>query len=212
VVGQICTHTTGTLPNFLHCSKCSSTPVERAASGQPFITGIIAPSFSEVEPNIHRRTFFAPARPSLDDQHSTALLSQAEKQPRQEGNRRSSYASYASSNDSDDFSLWSDTGDIAEQLAEEEDPLRIQLQPLNLEGKTISGHVGKKKKKGRVHYQDEPHSQGKIVNPGIDKEAISIPEPAQRRISVFEKYLAYIMAPSDRETARKRGLVGKPLL
>jgi hypothetical protein len=164
-----------------------------------------------VEHNIHRRTFSAPSRPSLDDQHSTALLSQAKKQPRQAGNRRSSYTSYASSNDSDEFSLWSDTGDIAEQLAEEEDPLRIQLQPLNLEGKTISGHGGKKKTK-RVHYQDQANFQGKIANPGLDKEAIIIPEPAQRRISVSEKYLAYIMAPSDRETARKRGLVGKPLL
>jgi hypothetical protein len=214
VVGQICIHHARTLPNFLHRSKCSSTPVERAASGQPFITGIIAPSSSRVEPNIHRRTFSAPSRPSLDDQHSTALLSQAEKQPRQEGNRRSSYTSYASSNDSDDFSLWSDTGDIAEQLAEEEDPLRIQLHPLNPEGKTISGHVGrrKEKKKKRVRYQDQAHSEGKIPNPGLDKEAIRIPEPAERRISVFEKYLAYIMAPSDRETARKRGLVGKPLL
>jgi hypothetical protein len=150
------------------------------------------------------------SRPSLDDQHSTALLSQAEKQPRQEGNRQSSYASYASSHESDDFSLWSDTGDIAEQLAEEEDPLRIQLQPLNIEGKAITAHSGKNKK--RVHYQDQDHLQRKITNPGIDKEAISIPEPAQRRISVFEKYLAYIMAPNDRETARKRGLVGKPLL
>ena len=112
--------------------------------------------------------------------------------------------------ESDDFSLWSDTGDIAEQLAEEEDPLRIQLQPLNTEGKTLNGHGGKNKK--RVHYQDQDHLERKITGPGIDKEAIKIPEPAQRRISVCEKYLAYTMAPNDRETGRKRGLVGKPLL
>jgi hypothetical protein len=143
----------------------------------------------------------------LDDHHSTALLSQSEKQASQEGNRRSSYSP---STDSDDFSLWSDTGDIAEQLAEEEDPLRIQLQPLNTEGRTLNGHGGKNKK--RVHYQDQDHLERKITNPGIDKEAITIPEPAQRPISVAEKYLAYIMAPNDRETARRRGLTGKPLL
>jgi hypothetical protein len=63
-----------------------------------------------------------------------------------------------------------------------------------------------------VHYQDQDHLERKTTNPGIDKEAIRIPEPAQRRIFVLEKYLAYIMAPGNRETARKRGLVGKPLL
>lgn len=143
----------------------------------------------------------------MADHHSTALLGQSVNQHHQEGNRRSSFSP---STESDDFSLWSDTGDIAEQLAEEEDPLRIQLQPLDTEGKTLNGHGRKNKKK--VHYQEQDHLERKNTNPGIDKEAISIPEPAQRRISVFEKYLAYVMAPNNRETARKRGLVGKPLL
>jgi hypothetical protein len=160
-----------------------------------------------VNPNIHLRTLSSHSRPSVDDQHSTALLSQSEKQRNQEGNRRSSYSS---STDSDDFSLWSDTGDIAEQLAAEEDPLRIQLQPLNADGRTLNGHGGKNKK--RVHYQEQHHLERKTTNPGIVKEALPIPEAAQRRISVFERYLAYIMAPGDRETARRRGLVGKPLL
>lgn len=88
--------------------------------------------------------------------------------------------------------------------------MRIQLQPLTNEGRTIDGHGGRNKK--RVHYHDQGHLERKTTHPGIDKEAIRIPEPAQRPISVFEKYFAYIMAPGDRETARRRGLVGKPLL
>lgn len=188
-------------------SPSSLLSVDRAASGQLCTTGTIAPLRSKANANHHLRTLSSQSRPSLDDQHSTTLLGQSEKPYSQEGNRRSSYSS---SIESDDFSLWSDTGDIAEQLAEEEDPLRIQLQPLNSEGRTLSGHGGKNKK--RVHYQDQDHLEGKITNPGTDKEAIVVPEPAQRQISVFEKYLAYVMAPNDRETARKRGLVGKPLL
>jgi hypothetical protein len=194
-------------PEDIRQSFSSRNPLNRAASAQPCITGTIAPSRFTADPTAHLRTSSPHKRPSLDDQHSTALLSQSEKQHDQAGNRRSSYSS---STGSDDFSLWSDTGDIAEQLAAEEDPLHIQLQPLDTEGKTLNGHGGRKKK--RVHYKEQDHLDRKTTNPGIDKEAIIIPEPAQRRISVFERYLAYIMAPTDRETARKRGLVGKPLL
>lgn len=182
-------------------------PVDRAASGQPFITGTIAPSQRQVGPTLHHRTPSSCTRPSLDDKNFTALPSRSEKQHSQENNRPSSYTS---STDSDDFSLWSDTGDIAEQLAEEEDLLRIQLQPLDTEGRALDGQGGKKKR--RVHYLKQDHLERKNTNPGIVKEAICIPEPAPRRISRFEKYFAYIMALNDRETARKRGLVGKPLL
>ena len=124
-----------------------------------------------------------------------------------EGNRR---ISYASATDSDEFSLWSDTGDIAEQLADEEDPLRIELHPLNREGQALNGGVGGRKK--RVHYRDQDHLERRVINPGIRKEDIFIPEPAPRRIAKFEKFLAIIMAPNDPQTARTRGLVGKPLL
>jgi hypothetical protein len=52
----------------------------------------------------------------------------------------------------------------------------------------------------------------KIANPGIVKEDIFIPQPAPRRIAKFERLLAIIMAPNDPQTARTRGLVGRPLL
>ncbi|KAL9616427.1 MAG: hypothetical protein Q9160_008703 [Pyrenula sp. 1 TL-2023] len=147
----------------------------------------------------HHRTLSTTSRPSVEEE--SAPLTEKE-----EGNRRSSYES------DDTFSLWSDTGDIAEQLADEEDPLRIQLQPLSSEGAALNGSTReKKKKKKEVHYSDQDHLERKITSSGVDKEAIVIPEPAPREVSRAEKILGLIMAPGS-ETARKRGLVGKPLL
>lgn len=127
-----------------------------------------------------------------------------------DGTRRE--RSYSSATESDDFSLWSDTGDIAEQLADEEDPLRIELDPLNSEGRNLnnSGRGGGRTK--RVTFRQQDHLGGKDTNAGVDKEAISIPNPPPRQISRAEKLLALIMAPSDPQAARSRGLVGKPLL
>ena len=122
--------------------------------------------------------------------------------------RRDSYSSRTSS---DDFSLWSDTGDIAEQLAAESDPLyQIELDPLNSQGNRLNGHGGGRRKK--VTFRRQDHLERKNTQPGIDKEAIFIPEPPPRHISTAEKVLAITMAPGDPQTARSRGLVGKPLL
>lgn len=120
------------------------------------------------------------------------------------------HSPYASATDSDEFSLWSDTGDIAEQIAAEEDPLEIELHPLNSEGRALNGGFGGRKKK--VHYRDKDHLDRKDTDAGVVKEEIYIPEPGPRRISKFEKFLAIIMAPNHPEMARTRGLVGKPLL
>lgn len=115
--------------------------------------------------------------------------------------------SYSSATESDDFSLWSDTGDIAEQLADEEDPLRIELDPLNSEGRALNGRAGRGKK---VTFQDDDHTNH---NAGaVSKEAIVIPSPPPRRISKVEIVLAFIMAPGSPKAAKARGLVGKPLL
>ena len=89
--------------------------------------------------------------------------------------------------------------------------MQIELDPLNHEGQALSGGVGGRRKK-RVHYQDQDLSEREITNPGIAKEDIPIPQPAPRRIAKLEKLLAIIMAPNDPQTARTRGLVGKPLL
>jgi sugar porter (SP) family MFS transporter len=130
--------------------------------------------------------------------------------PIEEKEKQLRRSSYSSATPSDDFSLWSDTGDIAEQIANEEDPLRIELDPLNSEGQSLTGHRGGGRKK-RVAFQRQRHSDSASQG-GIDKEAIRIPEPPPRYISRPEKILAIIMAPGDPSTARNRGLVGKPLL
>jgi Sugar (and other) transporter len=120
--------------------------------------------------------------------------------------------SYSSARESDDFSLWSDTGDIAEQLARQGDPLyHIELDPLNTQGQRLNrGHGGGRKQKATFRRQD--HLQRNNTHPGIDKEAIFIPDPPPRLISKSERLLAIIMAPGDPQTARTKGLVGKPLL
>ena len=123
--------------------------------------------------------------------------------------RRTSY----SGSESDDFSLWSDTGDLAEQLVNDEDPLRIELDPLTREGRRFKasgrGRGGGRKKRVGFREQDGPERDDPL---DIDKEAIFIPEPPPRQISKTEILLALIMAPSDPEGARAKGLVGKPLL
>jgi sugar porter (SP) family MFS transporter len=120
--------------------------------------------------------------------------------------------SYSSATASDDFSLWSDTGDLAEQLAQEEDPLyQIELGPLDAEGQALNGrHGGGRKKK--VTFRRQDHLNRKSTQPGIDKEAIFIPDPPPRHISTTEKLLALIMSPGNPQNARTKGLVGKPLL
>jgi hypothetical protein len=181
----------------------------RAEPGQPYITGTIAPSRSRLQGTTHLRTLSSQSQSSTSPQPAS-LPAQSEKTTEYhlEGKPRTSYSS---ATDSDEFSLWSDTGDIAEQFADEEDPLRIELDPLNREGQALNDGLGGRRKK-KVHYQDQDHLERKIINPGIAKEDIVIPQPAPRRIAKFEKLLAIIMAPNDPQMARTRGLVGKPLL
>lgn len=127
-----------------------------------------------------------------------------------ESHRRPSRSSSA---ESDDFSLWSDTGDLAEQLANAEDPLRIELDPLTREGQSIKtqrhGQGGGRRKRVDFHpdHLEKNHSAG-----GIEKENIYIPVPPPRHIGKIERLLALAMAPNDPQTARSKGLVGKPLL
>lgn len=127
-----------------------------------------------------------------------------------ESHRRPSY----SGSESDDFSLWSDTGDLAEQLTNDEDPLRIELDPLTRGGQRLRGsgrgHGGGRKK--RVGFRGQDHPEQEQSSLGIVKEAIFIPEPPPRHITKTEKLLALIMAPNDPQGARAKGLVGKPLL
>ncbi|KAL2423773.1 MFS-type transporter criB [Exophiala dermatitidis] len=156
---------------------------------------------------LHHRSHSARTRPDLHDPSSNVLPPVEDEKG--EGYRR---ASYSSGTESDDFSLWSDTGDLAEQLTNDEDPYRIELNPLTREGQrlTHSGHGGGRKK--RVKFQAQTHLEQSDATLGIDKEAISIPEPPPRHIPKAERLLALIMSPGEPQTARAKGLVGKPLL
>ena len=122
------------------------------------------------------------------------------------GTRRSSDSAGSS------FSLWSDTGDLAEQLANEEDPLRIRLRESLDEqtlGRSNSSPLHKLPK--HVHYLQDTHLEHKTTNPGLNKEAIEIPSPPARQIGRTEKILAVIMT-GDRQRSQMHGLTGRPLL
>lgn len=172
-----------------------------AATGQPTITGTI-PSSTPLRPvNIALRSLATPSNPI--DGHSASLL---ESTNEKQGSRHSSDSAGS------EFSLWSDTGDLAEQLADEEDPLRIKLRE-SFDGELVgaSGSRPRPRQPKRVHYLNQSHIERKTTNPGIDKEAIEIPQPVSRYISRAEKLIAIVMT-RDRERSQMHGLTGKPLL
>ncbi|KAL8936137.1 MAG: hypothetical protein Q9211_004336 [Gyalolechia sp. 1 TL-2023] len=164
---------------------------------KPAITGTIPPSTSVPIPL--RNLGSAPHPP---DEHSISLLHE----PTEKARRHSSDSAGS------DFSLWSDTGDLAEQLANEEDPLQIKLrESLDRE---VLGDPGTKpptKSSRHVHYLPQDHPEQEKTNAGIDKEAIQIPEPPPRQISRTEYFLAIVMT-GDRSRSASHGLTGKPLL
>ncbi|KAJ5928023.1 Mitochondrial substrate/solute carrier [Penicillium verhagenii] len=119
----------------------------------------------------------------------------------EKGSRRSSHSLTRSESD---FSIWSDTGDLAEQLAE--DPLHSH--PHGTLERDVLVRKGGRKSSKRVHYpQDCSKTDSDIL-----KENIKIPSPSPRRISQIERLLATVMSPSNRQNAQIHGLVGKPLL
>ena len=122
------------------------------------------------------------------------------------GSRRSSIGS--------DFSLWSDTGDLVDQLADREDPLQIRLlESLEEQSLVQPGKRRDKKQKKRVRYQSEERGNGKERHTGVvrRKEDIPIPNPPRKMPSVGERLLAMVMAPND-GPSRMHGLHGKKLM
>lgn len=101
-----------------------------------------------------------------------------------------------------DLSVWSDTGDLVDQLADREDPLRLRLE----EGHAAS-NPRRQQKRTRFASQDL-HEKG---SHGICKDDIEIPDPGPRTISKAERILAAIMAPND-GPSRMHGLHGKKLM
>ncbi|KAJ5775957.1 uncharacterized protein N7511_000968 [Penicillium nucicola] len=120
----------------------------------------------------------------------------------EKGSRRSSRSSARSVESG--YSIWSDTGDLGEQFAE--DPLQDRFrESLNRE---LLGRRERRKQR-HVHYQTD---EGEQERSGIDTEKIRIPKPPPRHISRAERVLAKIMSPRSGQNAQIHGLVGKPLL
>ncbi|KAK4038706.1 hypothetical protein C8A01DRAFT_47727 [Parachaetomium inaequale] len=123
---------------------------------------------------------------------------------------------YSESEDEDDSS-WTDTGDIAEQLADE-DPLRQRVNDTLDDDDTLAGVFKKKKHHNRRHSKRvryrEPLSSGSSRSTSrhagaISKEAIQVPNVGNRKASRAERLLAAIMTGGSSSI---HGLTGKPLL
>jgi hypothetical protein len=111
-----------------------------------------------------------------------------------------------------EFDSWTDTGDIAEQLADEEDPLRLRLADTSLNDELLSGVVNKRHpKQKRVQFRRSVsnHSQQRsgFHNGVISKEAIEIPDIGPRRPSRGARFLSAIMPGTG-----IHGLTGKSLM
>ncbi|TVY51889.1 High-affinity glucose transporter [Lachnellula cervina] len=164
-----------------------------------------APTFTIPSPTSSRRPANIPLRnlSSRSDEHTASLLG-AHSDEKQ--GRRSSL-SRSSSVDSE-FS-WSDTGDLAEQLADAEDPLQIKLRA-SLDEQVFGGPSRRPTRQKRVRYQEDlEDSEEKGHQSGLVKEDIEIPEPAPRSIPKAEHILAAIMSGGERQM---HGLTGKALV
>ncbi|KAK8077474.1 hypothetical protein PG996_003644 [Apiospora saccharicola] len=149
-------------------------------------------------------------RPDHEREHgaqSTSLLAGR-------GDRPSS-PSRSSSNSDSDFDDWTDTGDIAEQLADEEDPLRLRLQDTSLKNDgLLTGFVNnntKQNKTKRVQFRRSVSAHSDAYSkeqPGaVNKDSIEIPNLAPRRPSRAARILSLIMPGTG-----VHGLTGKPLI
>ncbi|TKW52375.1 High-affinity glucose transporter [Colletotrichum tanaceti] len=123
---------------------------------------------------------------------------------------RSSEDSLASESDS-----WTDTGDIAEQLADEEDPLRIQLAS-DVDDELLAGvhkrhpSHGKPSKKKRVRIQLSPNRRDTSSSRrgAVDKEAIQVPDITQPSPTRAERVIGLIMSGGS----SVHGLTGRALI
>ncbi|KAI9782222.1 MAG: hypothetical protein M1839_005336 [Geoglossum umbratile] len=103
-----------------------------------------------------------------------------------------------------DYSLWSDTGDIAEQLADQDDSTHHKSRE-RLDEEDFGGSVR------RVRYQHRDSSELKPTHHGLAKEDIPIPSPRLKRASRADRALTYIMS-GGRDGGQMQGLTGKALL
>jgi hypothetical protein len=134
-------------------------------------------------------------RQRLSGEHTTGLL----------GESHQDQSSRLSSDS--DFSLLSNTSGLAEQPADEEDPLHATV-------KEAAGEERSDDTRGRQQSRGRSTPSGRAGNgnkAGVDKEAIEAPEPAPRKIGRAEQVIAVIMT-GNKNASQMHGLTGKPLL
>ncbi|OGM41937.1 MFS monosaccharide transporter [Aspergillus bombycis] len=170
--------------------------------GFPITTvNITSPSSPCISPSIPLQSL------QYRSQSSPAQSVRVHESASEKGSRRSSLSVQSVESE---YSLWTGTGDLAEQLANEEDPLRIRLgESLDREISSRLGSRARVKQLKRVHYPNESNLATEQAEP---EKTIEIPCPPPRHISRVERLLAVIMSPGNRQTAQMHGLVGKPLL
>jgi sugar porter (SP) family MFS transporter len=174
------------------------------AAASPTIPSIFSSSSTRKPANIPLHTLTSSSRPRQRDRGSSSSFD--EKDGDRARLRRS--GSY-SDEEGSDFSLWSDTGDLVDQLAEQEDPLAPRRR-----GSFEERHTGHRRGR-RVRYADVEGQQEKEQqrHSGVvkRKEEIAIPNPPPPRLNWGERALVIVMAPGD-GPARMHGLHGKKLI
>ncbi|KAI1187856.1 sugar transporter STL1 [Nemania serpens] len=116
------------------------------------------------------------------------------------------------SDDSAGSDSWTDTGDLAEQLADEEDPLRKSLADTSLHDDLLSGVLRRHPKHHRrVQFKRsvDEHRLSRSASGSVllNKEAIQIPDVPPRHISRGERCVAAIMPGTG-----VNGFTGKALI
>lgn len=118
------------------------------------------------------------------------------------------------------FSLWSDTGDLVDQLADEEDPLRTKARESADEDPNnhLSRKRGRHQKKVRYEGDEEElvlhEKESHLGHTGAvprRKEDIPVPARPNRKLGAGDRLVAMIMAPTDQQ-ARLHGLYGQKLM
>lgn len=169
-----------------------------AVANQPQILFKIPPPTTPRLPsNIPLRTL--PTRASYDNSN-TLLLST--NQSYDHPPHRSSFGSESS---------WTDTGDIGEQLDDNDDPIRLQL-PDAIEEELLArvSRRQRRQKKVRIHEPSPKRYDRSISRTRtIDKEAIQVPVVQPHRPSRAERFIGSIMAGSSGSI---HGLTGKALM
>ena len=153
--------------------------------------------------NSPRRTQRVPESPSDDEQ-----LGLVDEKPRFESRRESQDSDSAGS----EFSLWSDTGDLVDQVGD--DPLGDRAADEEDIGLT-SRKRGRRIKKTRFQLDEDSALAAKeglrtanVPNKATD---IPVPDPERKPLTRLEFLLACVMAPMNSK-ARIHGLYGKKLM